>query len=166
MKNRVIWLTAAILIGFIGFSPGYAAPGDNILTNGGFEGGNNAGWAGYGDHTQTVVTELVDAAVSDAPIEGDYCLHVVVPTTPANFWETGIQTWQGQTFEEGKHYTLSVFMKSKSGAMQINVKPELGADPWTAYGEQMVTITEEWVEYSVTTPVLLRIRAPLVSPGI
>jgi len=137
----------------MGFGASHAAPGDNLLANGGFETGNDAGWGGYGDHTRAVVQDLVGAAVAEGPIEGDYCLHVTVPTAGANHWDAGIQVWQGQTFEAGKHYTLSAFFKSKSEPLQINFKVELGQDPWTAYSEQMMAITEEWAEYSVTTPV-------------
>ena len=160
MKNRVIWLTAVLLIGFVGFGPSYAAEGDNLLANGGFETGNEAGWGGYGDHTRAVVQDLVGAAVPGGPIEGSYCLHVTVPTAGTNFWDAGLQTWQGNTFEAGKHYTLSAYFKSKSGPLQINFKPELGQDPWTAYGEQMMDITEEWVEYSVITPVFSADTSP------
>ena len=38
--------------------------------------------------------------------------------------------------------------------MDINFKPELAADPWTGFGDQVFTMTEEWTEFNVTTPVL------------
>jgi len=138
----------------MGFSPSRAQEVNNLLTNGGFETGTDDFWGGYGGQTRTVVEELVDAAVPDDPIEGDYCLHVIVPAPGANFWDVGLQTYQNQVFEAGKHYTLSAFFKSRSGPLSINFKPELSVDPWTGYGEQMITITEEWAEYSVTTPVM------------
>jgi len=160
MRNRVIRLTAVLFIGLMGFGVSHAAEGDNLLTNGGFETGNDAGWGGYGTYTRTVVQQLVGAAVAEGPMEGDYCLYVTVPTAGANHWDAGIQVWQGQTFEAGKHYTLSAFFKSKSGPLQINFKVELGQDPWTAYSEQMMAITEEWAEYSVTTPVFAADTTP------
>jgi len=94
----------------------------------------------------------VDAAVPEAPIEGTYCLYVLVPEATANFWDAGLQP-VGEVFEKGKQYTISAFLKAKSGTLDINFKPELGADPYTGYGEQMMTITDQWAEYSVTTPV-------------
>ncbi|MFQ6034677.1 MAG: carbohydrate binding domain-containing protein [Sedimentisphaerales bacterium] len=160
MRIQVIWLTAVFLIGFMVFSPSHAQEVQNILKNGGFENGP-AGplntwepetWNVYGNATPEVVTELVGAAVPEGPVEGDYCLHVVVPTAGGNFWDAGLQHI-GHVFQAGKKYTLSAFFKSKSGTLQINFKPELGQDPWTGYGEQMMTITEEWAEYSTTTPV-------------
>ena len=93
------------------------------------------------------------AAVPEAPIEGSSCLHVMVPAAGANFWDAGLQHG-GHVFEAGKKYTLSVYLKSKSGTLDINFKPELAADPWTGYGDQIFTITEEWAEYSITTPVM------------
>ena len=38
--------------------------------------------------------------------------------------------------------------------MDIHFKPELGADPWTGYGAQTFTMTDEWAEYSVSTGVI------------
>jgi hypothetical protein len=129
-------------------------PGTNLLTNGDFEMGTLDGWGGYGDNTREVVTELVGAAVPEDVIQGDYCMHVVVNSAGANFWDGGVQTYQGQVFEAGKKYTFSVWLKCAEGTRQINIKPELAADPWTGFGSQEVTMTDTWAEYYVTTPVL------------
>jgi hypothetical protein len=139
-------------------SPVQVEPG-NKLVNGGFEDGVVEPWNTYGDVTTEVVQELVDAAVPEAPIEGDFCLYVLVPTAAENFWDAGLQP-QGEVFEAGKKYTISAFLKSKEGTLDINFKPELGEDPWTGYGEQMITITDEWAEYSVTTPVFTEDVSP------
>jgi hypothetical protein len=144
---------AVILIAFIGLGPSHAQDDIlNILDNGGFEDGVPTPWSTYGSVTTEVVTELTGAAVSEPPIEGDYCLHLVVPSAGANFWDAGLQH-AGHVFEQGKKYTLSAFLKSKEGELQINFKPELGQDPWPGYGAQSFTMTEEWTEYSITTPV-------------
>ncbi|MBW7992109.1 MAG: hypothetical protein FVQ84_19135 [Planctomycetes bacterium] len=131
------------------------APAVNLLTNGGFEDGVMDPWSTYGDLVTTaeVVQVLEGAAIPEDPIEGSSCLHVVVADAGANFWDAGLQN-AGHVFEAGKAYTLSVYMKSKSGTLDINIKPERGASPWEGYGDQVVTITEEWAEYSVTTPVI------------
>jgi len=36
----------------------------------------------------------------------------------------------------------------------------LAANPWTGYGEKMMTVTETWTEYYVTTPVFAADTAP------
>ncbi len=128
-------------------------PPTNLLTNGGLEWGTLEGWGGYGDNTREVVTELVGADVPEPPAEGAYCMHVVVNSAGANFWDGGVQTFQNQVFEAGKQYTFSVWLKCASGTRMINLKPEIAADPWTGYGDQQVTMTDTWAEYSVTTPV-------------
>jgi len=131
----------------------------NILANGGFEDGIADPWSTYGSATTEVVQELVGAAVPEAPIEGGSCLHVEVPEAGANFWDAGLQH-AGHVFEAGKKYTLSVFLKSKEGTLDINFKPELAQDPWTGYGDQVFTMTEEWTEFSVTTPVFAEDVSP------
>lgn len=139
----------------------------NELTNGNFEEGPSMPldtwapltWNVYGTHTIEVVSELTGAAVPQAPVEGTYCLHVVVPQAGANFWDVGLQHI-GHTFKQGKKYTLSAWFKSKSGTLNINMKPELGADPWSGFGERQITITDQWAEYSTTTPVFGQDTSP------
>jgi hypothetical protein len=116
-------------------------------------------WWIYGSASAQAVKTLDGAAVSEGPVEGQYVLRVVVPAAGANFWDAGLGYGFG-TFKAGKKYTLSAFFKSKSGTFQINMKPELGADPWSGYGEQQKTMTNEWVEYSVTTPVFAADTSP------
>jgi len=152
-------LTAVLLIGFIGFSPGHAQEVENILDNGGFEDGDVSPWGTYGAVTSEVVQVLAGAAVPEGPIEGRYCLHIEVAEAGVNFWDSGLQH-SGHVFEEGKKYTLSAFLKCNEGELNINFKPELGEDPWTGYGAQSFTMTEEWTEFSVTTPVFTEDVSP------
>ena len=151
MRNRVVWLAAVLLIGFIGIVPSQAQV-VNLLPNGSFEDGAVAPFGHYGAGTVEVVTDCVDAAVPEGPIEGDYCLHVVIPGGATNNWDSGL-TDGSFTFEAGKKYTFSAFVKSKEGELEIRLKPERGADPWEGYGDQVFTMTEEWQEVYVTTPV-------------
>ncbi|MHC4727685.1 MAG: carbohydrate binding domain-containing protein [Planctomycetota bacterium] len=154
MRTRVIRLTAFFLIGFIVCSPSHAQDEvENLLINGGFEDGVMAPWTTYGSVTTEVVQELVGAAVEEDPIEGNYALHIVVPAAGANFWDSGLQHRGHNIFEQDKKYTLSAFLKCNSGTLDINFKPEHDGDPWTGYGEQSFTMTEEWTEFSITTPV-------------
>ena len=160
MRLRAVWLIAVCLIGLLGPGAGQAQEIENLLANAGFEDGTETGWGGYGDHTRTIVTELVGANIPEDVVEGSSCMHVVVPTAGANFWDAGIQTFYSGVFESGKQYTFSVWFKSKEGELELNLKPELAQDPWTGYGAEIVTITEEWAEYHVTTPVLTAAISP------
>jgi len=135
-------------------------PGENILVNGGFEDGTMDPWGIWGDQTGEVVDTLVDAVVPEAPIEGTYCLHVITNTPGANDWDYGVNNG-GHVFEGGKKYTVSVWLKCKEGTLDIRLKPEHGADPWEGYSDQVLTMTEEWAEYSVTTPVFAENVGPV-----
>jgi hypothetical protein len=117
----------------------------NLLVNGGFEDGVVAPWSTYGDVTAEVV--------GDDPIEGDSCLHITVGSAGANFWDSGLQH-TGHVFDAGKTYTLSAFLKCSEGTLDINFKPELAASPWSGFGDQVFTMTDEWTEFSVTTGIL------------
>ncbi len=153
MRNRVVWFTAALLIGLVACGPSQAQPGVNLLTNGGFESGQIGPYGIYGTATNEVVTKLVGATVPENPVEGKYALHVVVPAAGANNWDVGM-TDGSHSFEQGKKYTFCAFLKTKSGTLQIRLKPERGADPWEAYNELVATVTDKWQEFYVTTPVI------------
>jgi hypothetical protein len=139
-----------------------APAGTSSLINGGFEDGVLAPWGTYGALTATVVTTLEGAAVAEPVAEGTYCLFVDLPAKAANFWDAGLQP-KPIVFEAGKKYTFSVWLKAKTADVQINLKPELAADPWTGYGELMATVTTQWQEFSVTTPVFATTINP---PGL
>jgi regulation of enolase protein 1 (concanavalin A-like superfamily) len=153
MRDRVVWCAAALLIGLVACGLSQAQPGVNLLTNGGFESGQIGPYGIYGSGTGTVVTSCDGAAVPEKPVEGKYCLHVVVPAAGANNWDVGM-TDGSHSFEQGKKYTFCAFMKTKSGTLQVRLKPERGADPWEAYNEAVVTVTDKWQEFYVTTPVI------------
>jgi hypothetical protein len=125
----------------------------SLLANGGFESGKIEPYSIYGTATSEVVTACVGAAVPEGPIEGKYCLHVVVPAAGANFWDVGM-TDGSQVFQAGKKYKFSAWIKCKSGTLQVNMKPERGADPWEGYNDKVVTATDKWQEFSTTTGVI------------
>ena len=156
MKNRVVWLMAALVIGFVASGPSQAQQITNLIPNGGFETGVISPWGSYanntGVRTQAVVKDCVGATVPEGPIEGNYCLNVNVTALATEWWDIGLQP-RGIVFAKGKKYTLSVFLKCKTGTLQVNMKPELAATPYTGYGAAVVTMTEKWAEYHVTTPV-------------
>jgi hypothetical protein len=139
-KFAMILLFAILAIVIVGHA--YSAP-VNLLANGNFESGAMDPWTTYGAMIKPEV-------VSSGAIEGKYCLHVVCDTKGANFWDGGLQH-AGHTFDQGKIYTLVAFLKSPQ-KLQINFKPELAQDPWTGYGDKVMTMTESWAEYYTTTP--------------
>jgi len=159
MRTRVVWLTAFFWIGFIVFGPSHAQEVENLLANGGFEDGVIEPWGFWGDATAEVVTELVGAAVPEVPIEGNSSLHITVNSAGANDWDYGLNQG-GYVFEAGKKYTVSAFLKCKEGTLDFRIKPELAADPWSGYSDQVFTMTDEWAEYSVTTPVFTEDTSP------
>ena len=153
MRVRIIWLTTVLLIGFIVCGTSHAQDENgNYFPNGGFEDGVLEPWYVYGGATAEVVDELAGAAVAENPVEGDLCLHVTVPEPNPNWWEVGLVP-SGAVFEQDKKYTVSAFLKCKEGTFQVDFKPQKSADPWTGYGQETFTITEEWAEYYITTPV-------------
>jgi len=150
---------AAGLIGLIVCAPGAAQQVTSLIPNGGFETGAMAPWGSYGAlATFTVVKDCVGATVPQGPVEGNYCLNVKVTGAGANPWDAAVQpalaSPPGAVFQKGKKYTLSLFLKSKSGTAQVLLAPELNQDPWTGYGTMDVTITDKWVEYHTTTAVI------------
>ncbi len=160
MRSRAFWLTAALLSGFLAGAPVYAEVGENLLSNGGFESGGIAPYGVYDDDavnpaTTEVVTNCVGAAVPQGPAEGMYCLHIVVPPRAPgeNDWDVGMVD-NSHIFKNGKRYIFSCFMKCKAGTLQVRLKPEHAAEPWEAYTERVVTITDTWKKYSVTTPIM------------
>jgi len=160
MNSKMICVAVALLIGFVGIGQNYGQEGINLLENGGFETGEMEPWTTYGSVTTEVVDTLVGAAVAEDPIEGNYCLHLMVPSAGANFWDAGLQHRGHNIFEQGKKYTLSAFCKCNAGELNINFKPEHDGDPWVGYGEQSFTMTEEWQEFSTTIPVLTEEVSP------
>ncbi len=159
MTTRGVLWAAALWLGFLGCSPSQAQQSQNLLQNGGFETGKVSPWSAGGGATAEVVTTLAGAAVAENPVEGRSCLHVTVPKAAVNFWDVSLQQ-QGLTFAKGKKYTLSAFLKSKTGSVRVNFKPQLSVSPWPGYGQQVVTMTDRWAEYYVTTPVFAADVAP------
>jgi hypothetical protein len=152
-SGGLIYVISVVLVtGFIGLCPSQAQEVENLLDNGGFETGDLTAWAGGGDvgSVMTVVNMLAGAEIPEDPIEGDFCLHINVQEEGPNGWDSQLK-YYGLVFEEGKIYTLSAFLKSDD-EMQVRLNPQLSEDPYTSYGAQTFTTTNEWQEYYITTP--------------
>jgi hypothetical protein len=158
MRIRLFCLSVFLLTGFFGLSPCHAQPGVNLISNGDFETGTNAGWNFYGDMTYEAVTECVGAAVPEPVIQGQYCMHIVVPAAGAGPQDVGISRGE-YTFEAGKKYTLSCFIKTKSGTFDFVIKPEQSGT-WLGFNAQQFTATEKWQEFHTTTNVFTEDTAP------
>ncbi len=159
MENRVVWAMAALVTGFMASGPSHAQQMTNLIPNGSFETGAMTPWGSYGAlATFTVVNECAGAAVPEGPIAGTYCLNVKVSGAGTNRWDAAVQpalaSPPGAIFQKGKKYTLSLFLKSKTGTAQVFLAPELNQDPYTGYGVLAVTMTDKWVEYHTTTPAM------------
>ena len=111
--------------------------------------------------TFAVVKDCIGADVPEGPIEGAYCLNIKVTTLGANDYAIGLGPRPQHDYEQGKKYTFSVFLKCKTGTLQVRLKPELATGAYTGYGSKVVTITDKWAEYFTTTPVF----ADKVTPG-
>jgi hypothetical protein len=158
MRSRVVWLMTALVIGLMVAGPGQAQQVTNLIAarNPGFESGAVSPWGtntNGGIATFAVVKDCIGANVPEGPIEGSYCLNVKLSGPSAPNWWNASFSLSYPSFEKGKKYTLSLWIKSKSGDARINFKPEHGADPYTGYGETQITANEKWAEYHVTTPV-------------
>ena len=136
MENRVVWCVAALMLGLVTTGASQAQEVTNLFENPGFETGALAPWGGYSGGsatiTSTVVTDCVGANVPEGPVEGNYCLYVKVSGPGTNFWDGGVLPvlLPGQgIFQKGKKYTLSLFLKSKSGTATVNLKPESAVAP-------------------------------------
>ena len=81
---------------------------ENLLVNGDFETGVVDPWTVYGATLEPVQTD---------PLEGAFCLEATVDAAGANFWDSGIK-YTGLTFQNGKKYTLSAFLKCDQGTRQ------------------------------------------------
>jgi hypothetical protein len=158
MRIILFCLSLFLLTGFFGLSPCHAQPGVNLISNGDFETGTNAGWNFYGNMTYEAVTECVGAAVPEPVIQGQYSMHIVVPAAGAGPQDVGISRGE-YTFEAGKKYTLSCFMKTKSGTFDFVLKPEQSGT-WLGFNAQQFTATEEWQEFYTTTDVFTENTAP------
>ncbi len=143
MRNYTILGTLGLLIVLIGWGTALGQGYENLLLNGGFEDGVLDPWTTYGNTFDVVMED---------PIEGNYCVRTDIAQPGANFWDVFFK-YPGLVFENGKHYTFAAFLRCDSGEQQIMLKPELDQAPNTGYGAETVTITDQWQEYYVTTPV-------------
>jgi len=119
----------------------------NLLVNGGFENGYVGNW-GFDNDNPVVETHQI---VGDAQ-DGYNGLKITVLAKGSNDYVPAFR-YNNISFEAGKKYTFSVFLKGSVAGMQITLKPEMTGGSYTGYGQVNKILTTEWAEYSTTTPV-------------
>ena len=140
LKNPLSRLAVGAIAALLLTLDAYAAP-KNLVPNGDFEDGTTQPWSFYG---QAALSSTKKGEGHD----GSRAMLVQVNAVGVNFWGSGVQYNKAITFTKNTQYTWAMFFKGDKGR-RVNVKPELSVDPWTAYGEKMMTITPEWAEYYV-----------------
>jgi hypothetical protein len=119
--------------------------------NGGLETGDTTGWEFNG-----VTTEVISG---DEALQGNYSLHVYNLST-VNAWASQARALAGYTFEQGKVYTFSCFLKTEPGVTRDMSMRFQENGTWTVFPAQTITINDEWMEYYITTDVLTRTYTP------
>ena len=132
---RVFAVTAAL--GFVAVAA--MAQGENFITNADFEDDLWDPWVSYGPVTEDI-SKKADAHTGNA------AMMATIPEAGANFWDAGIQYKPDIFFAKDTDYTWAMFMKADVD-IEVNIKPELGMDPWTAYGEKRAQLTGEYQEF-------------------
>ncbi|MDA1191576.1 MAG: carbohydrate binding domain-containing protein [Candidatus Poribacteria bacterium] len=144
--TRIRNVLAVLMATFISVVTAYAADDIvNLVENGDFENGGYAPFVSYGPVTLALTKQKADAHTGSDALTAD------IPGPGANFWDAGIQynRQPDVIFEKGVEYTWAFFMKADP-PVRINIKPELGVDPWVAYGERQVDVTDEYQEFVTT----------------
>ena len=143
MCKKLIFLFAFLVV-LVSTSTLSAYVEENILINGSFEDGFQSPWV---FDNGTPAYEIV----SDAQ-DGLNALKVTIAEAGSSEYIPALAQ-PGISFEAGKYYTFSVFLKGSYDGMQVYLKPQQRGGSYTGYGAAYVTLTTEWAEYSVTTPV-------------
>ncbi|MBT3269318.1 hypothetical protein HN371_19385 [Candidatus Poribacteria bacterium] len=131
------WTAAAVAVSLAITIAG--AQEENLVTNADFEDELLDPWGNYGP----ITVELADKADAHT---GTEAMKITVAAAGVNFWDAGVQFSDNIFFAKNTDYTWAMFFKSDP-PVRVNIKPELGADPWTAYGENQVQLTEEYQEF-------------------
>jgi hypothetical protein len=119
--------------------------------NGGFETGDTTGW-----ETGGVTAEVISG---DDVLHGNYSLHVYNLST-VNAWASQARALAGYTFEQGKVYTFSCFIKTEPGVTRNMSMRFQEHGTWTVFPAKNITINDKWMEYYITTDVLTRTYTP------
>jgi len=94
---------------------------------------------------------LDGAAVPEGPVEGNSCLHLDVTALGAGYWELNLSQ-EPFIFKAGKQYRLSAWLKCDQGTRNIGFVA-INKNDGSSYGEEVLTMTDTWTEYSTTTKV-------------
>ena len=117
----------------------------NLLANAGFEDGVVEPWTSYGDVTMEI---------SDDAIEGNSSLHVTVGSAGANFWDLRPAAHRTRVSKPASSTRFPPSSSAAKGRWISTSSPNWRPTRGRVLATRSLTMTDEWTEFSVTTPVL------------
>lgn len=102
------------------------------------------GWAVYGPQSHKLI--------KDAAVQGGSAIEVKVPHDGGNPWDTSAQATITKKVVKGDKIVAAVWLKSKNdggAASTLHMRLQVNAAPYSAYGEQDVTVGADWQLYSL-----------------
>ena len=141
--NRRHLLTAAacaLVLPSSGFAP-FAFADDDISKN--LVNDPNEGWTIYGPQT--------NKRIKDANVQGGAAIEVVIPHNGGNNWDTAAQVTINKKVSKGDKIVAAAWLKTKGdpASATLHMRLQVNAAPYTAYGEQDVTVGSDWQLYSL-----------------
>ena len=138
MNRRFLLIAAACATAF---APAAFADDDiskNLVSN------PNEGWSIYGAQT--------NKTIKDSTVQGGMASEVNVPHTGGNNWDASAQVNITRKVIKGDKIVAAVWLKSKTdtgAAATLHMRLQVNAAPYSAYGEQDVTVGSDWKLYSL-----------------
>jgi hypothetical protein len=121
---------------------------ENIIQNGDFE-AQFQNWL-FWTQDGAAAERFIDSKEIE-PIDGRSVAYVRIDAQGAGGTGNQVQFYQGPfVLKEGRKYTLSVWMMGGEGGEQVSILVLKHENPWTTYGNQPITLKNEWDEYNLT----------------
>ncbi len=121
---------------------------ENIVQNGDFE-AQFQNWL-FWTQDGAVAERFIDSKEIE-PIDGKSVAYVRIDNQGAGGTGNQVQFYQGPfPLKKGRKYTLSVWMMGGEGGEQVSILVIKHENPWTTYGNQPITLKNEWAEYNLT----------------
>lgn len=103
----------------------------------------NEGWTIYGPQT--------NKRIKDANVQGGAAIEVVIPHAGGNNWDAASQVNITKKVSKGDKIVAAAYLKTKDtgASATLHMRLQVNSAPYSAYGEQDVTITSDWQLYSL-----------------